>query len=197
MDKYKVKLCGKEYIVDVAEFEDEQAMGLAGKPYLNTNEGMLFAYDQPVSTYFTMKDTEFDLTIVLLDNLLRVVGVYQAEALDTEPYYVEDVNAVLEIPARDDIKLDSFLQIQEVVSEDGDMVVLDQKGDVQMALKGNERILSRKHTQGLIKLVLGIKNAVKAGANEDDVYAMIGRYIFSVFDTQDHTKPEYVQQPNV
>ena len=192
MDKYKIKIGGSEYVVDVAEFEDEQRIGLSGRSYISGGEGMLFAYDSPTTTTFTMENTEFDLTIVLMDNLMRVVGVYQAEAMDKEPFLVEDVNAVLEIPPTDKVKIDSFMQILEVVQEDGDMVVLDENGDVQMALKGNERILSRPHTQSLVSQVLYI-NAHKDDPNIDDAYEQLGKWIFSVFNKQDIQKPEYVK----
>ena len=61
---------------------------------------------------------------------------------------------------------------------------------VQMALKGGERIVSRRET-----LVL-IKKALKADeSKEDKDYKALGKYIFKVFKGQDTRKPEYVNAP--
>lgn len=194
MDKYKVKLCGKEYTVDVAEYDEERQLGLSGRQYLNNGEGMLFLYEGITSTMFTTKDTNFDLSIVLLDDMFRIIGYYQAKANDPQPFEIDGVRAVLEIPQRDDIEVGSFMQVEEFVAGDGDMLVLKDDGGVQMALKGDERILSREHTAGLISLVIRGKQMIDNGNDPIPIWKQIGQYIFAVFNKQNNTAPEYVSK---
>lgn len=196
MDKYRVRLDNKEFIVDLAQTEEERAQGLKGKDGLEKGYGMLFIFDGVVDTYFTMEDVGFDISIVLLDSMFQVVGYYKAKANDPEPYPCEGVHAVLEVSDSVSIKVGTFLQIKEKVYGEGTMVVLDEKGNVQMSLVGGERIFSRKATKKLIDLVLKANSLKDSDPAKYDAYVDIGLFMFNEFDAQDDRDPEYVQAPN-
>ena len=57
----KIKINDKEYIVEVAETEDQKEIGLQNMHYLPEDEGMLFIYDEPEDIGFWMEDTYIPL----------------------------------------------------------------------------------------------------------------------------------------
>lgn len=195
MNKYKIRIDNNDYIVDVAVTDEEHKQGLKGRDSLPSKTGMLFLFDGTVDTEFTMAEVGFDIVIVLLDEMFQIVGYYNAEANDPEPYPCVNVHAVLELPANTNIKLDSFVQIKEKLYDTGTMVVMNEEGEVQMSLKGGERIFSRKATKHLIDLVKKANKLKDSDPKKNDIYVDIGLFMFSEFDAQDNRDPEYVSAP--
>jgi uncharacterized membrane protein (UPF0127 family) len=57
----------------VADTPEQRRRGLSGYNFLDDNEGMLFAYDQPGNYGFWMKDMDFPIDIIWLDGDNEVV----------------------------------------------------------------------------------------------------------------------------
>ena len=195
----------KEFEVFVADTEEERATGLSQVQSMNDDEGMLFIMpDGITSTSFTMSDMSFPLDIIFVDNDLTVFQVVTADAGDEDPIeadspngiaYVLEVNVnsginpgdTLELDYEDDEENDEEIEESD---EDVKMYVLDPEGNPIMDLFGGERIVSRKETLVLIK-----KAKVANREKTDSKYKSLGKYLFKVFDAQDHRDAEYVNKP--
>jgi uncharacterized protein len=97
-----VKIAGQNIKVDLAITLEEQEMGLGGRSELKENEGMLFIFDQPGKHYFWMKNMNFSIDIIWLDENLHIV--YLKKDIKSESYpetFGPDVNTkyVLEVRA--------------------------------------------------------------------------------------------------
>lgn len=184
-----IKINNKEYKVKEAKTESEREKGLQGVKELPENEGMLFYFDSPKENIsFWMKDTLIPLDIIFINEDQEVTSVEQGEPNDESPIYGNDVAYVLEVNQGSGIKEGDEL---EFLDDDGPvMKILAPDGSVQYELWGGERIVSRKETKTLIKKV---KKADEL--KTDSAYKSVGKYIFKVFDKQNHRQAEYVQIP--
>lgn len=54
-------------LVDVADTQEEQRVGLQGRTFLEDDHGMLFLFDTPAILSFWMKDTYVPLDIIFFD----------------------------------------------------------------------------------------------------------------------------------
>ncbi len=63
----KVKIGGKEILVEIAETPEEKAKGLSGKTLLAENEGLLFSFAQETLPAFWMKDMKIALDLIWID----------------------------------------------------------------------------------------------------------------------------------
>ncbi|MFA6076548.1 MAG: DUF192 domain-containing protein [Candidatus Paceibacterota bacterium] len=70
-----VKINGQDVKVDLALTTDAQAQGLSGRSGLKTNEGMFFIFSEFGSHPFWMKDMNFSIDIIWLDEDLRIVYI--------------------------------------------------------------------------------------------------------------------------
>lgn len=92
----------KVFKVEVADNDVTLEKGLSGRPELGGYEGMLFVFQKPDKYGFWMKDMNFSLDIIWLDNDLRVVHIEKSVSPKTYPkvFYPEsDSMYVLEISA--------------------------------------------------------------------------------------------------
>ena len=62
-----VELAGNKLNVDVADNKAEQTQGLSGRFFLTDQEGMLFLFSQKDIRSFWMKDMQFPIDIVWID----------------------------------------------------------------------------------------------------------------------------------
>lgn len=86
----------------VAATSASQKQGLSGTAALKASEGMLFVYDEPAAHEMWMKDMQYPLDILWLDDEKRVVHIVQRLGPETYPNsYGSPVPAkyVLEVPA--------------------------------------------------------------------------------------------------
>lgn len=89
--------------IEIAETEYETATGLMYRSGMEENEAMFFVFDYVGMHSFYMKNTEFDLDIIFIDDQLRVASFKDnARALDESGIssqapiqYVLEVNAGL------------------------------------------------------------------------------------------------------
>lgn len=184
-----IKLGGQEYDIFIAKSEEQKQKGLQHFKSLPKDEGMLFVINEsnPVETFFHMHNVPFPLDMIFMDDEFKVLDVKRGNPEDDK---IEGIASyVLEVNADSGIKPGDEADLEDD-DEDYVMKVLAPDSSVQMALKGGERIVSRKET-----LIL-IKKALKANASKEDKdYKALGKYIFKVLKGQDSRKPEYVSAP--
>lgn len=71
--------------VEIADTETERARGLSGRAALEENRGMLFVFDEPGQYGFWMKDMNFPIDIVWIDENWRVAGITGNVSPDSYP----------------------------------------------------------------------------------------------------------------
>lgn len=210
----EIEVGDNDYICRVAYDDWEKANGLMGVNNLGDNEGMIFVYDQPQEEIsFWMKDTPIDLDIVFICPCFKVISVHRGIAESTDLITENNVQFVLEVAANSGIKegdevefdgleeylekrldrCDSIIENKEDIEEEKDKIktllkVLDPDGEVQLTLKGNERIFSRANTKVLIRQA---KKADKL--KTDSAYKRLGKSIFKYMRIQDENGEEYVE----
>ena len=186
------------YKVQVAVTEEEQRKGLQGVKDMPVDEGMLFVYDREKPLLFWMKDTLIPLTVAFINEDMEIIAVYDAYPGDETPMqetakYVLEVNAGEDIDEGDDVE---FNLDDDKYDFTGDMKVLDSNGNVQMSIKGGERIVSRKQTRILVRKAKMCQRWKNRSKKKYDLYCkQLGRYIFNVFDGQDNRPVETVETP--
>ena len=188
----KVKIGKKEYNVEVAKTEGEKLKGLQGRDSLNSDEGMLFIYDEPQDVAFWMKDTHIPLDIIFIDEDQEVISVEQGTPMSEDLIEETDVQYVLELNQGSGVKEGQTVDFEEDEDESKPvMKVLLPSGESQMDLEGGERIVSRRETKILIK-----KAKIAYESKNDEDYKKLGRYMFRILKGQDSRDPEYVDLPN-
>lgn len=188
MDKLKVKINNKTYIVEVAITDEEREKGLQNVKNLPENEGMLFVFNDTEEVSIWMKDTLIPLDILFINEELEVIAIYTGVPNSEELMTESDVSFVLELNANSGIKVGDELEFSPNTKVKSDkMMVLNENGVPQMELEGGERIFSRPNTKILIKF------AKKASAtNRDSDYKALGKRVFKFLQTQDDNDPEFV-----
>ena len=188
MRKGKVEVNGKEYIVDIAETQDERCTGLQNIEALDQDKGMLFVYNYPDTIGMWMADTKIPLDIIFINEDEEVISVFEGKPNDRTIAEEDNVKYVLEVNQGSGIKEGDEVDIEDD-SETSKMLVIGPDGGVQMELEGGERIVSRRETKILVK------KAKKAYNSElDSDYKSLGKYMFKVLNKQDKREPEYVEQ---
>lgn len=97
-----IKINGSQIIVEVAETAEAWQQGLSGRESLEEGRGMLFIFENPDIYSFWMKDMNFPIDIVWIDEHLVVVGLEKDVLPETYPETFlpnQPIKYVLEIPA--------------------------------------------------------------------------------------------------
>lgn len=190
-----VEINDRKYRVKVAETEEEQEKGLQDIDNLDDDEGMLFAFEEPISCYFHMKGTKINLDIILINKDDRVFNIYNGKADDDTPLVCEDVKYVLELNPNNNIKIGDIVEIEDYDNEEEDddeeeekLYVIGENGRIQAEVESESRIFSRIHTKNLIKL----SKRAKRTKNRED-YIKLGKKISHYIDIQDTQKQEYTK----
>jgi uncharacterized protein len=71
--------------VEVADSEDERRQGLKGREELAPGTGMVFLFEQPVTSRFVMEDTLIPLSIAFADEDGRIVTIRDMDPCREEP----------------------------------------------------------------------------------------------------------------
>ena len=189
-NKERIKVGDKTFNVIIASNEKDRKKGLQDCSSLKDDEGMLFVYDDEQMRHFWMKDTTIPLDIIGIDDDMEVDSIHHAKPLD-ETLINFKAQYVLEINPDSGIQIGDELEFEDDEKPDiehNKMLVLDENGDVQMELKGGERIFSRKNTRVMIKL------AARAWKTKDDSdFKKLGKKVFHFLDVQDSNDPQYVE----
>ncbi|MEK9183386.1 MAG: DUF192 domain-containing protein [Patescibacteria group bacterium] len=99
-----VKIAGQEIKVELAKTPKAQAQGLSGRKLLAADQGMLFLFSISQKRSFWMKDMNFPIDIIWIDNgeVVDIASNLPPPAVVNNPpvYYPRaPVNAVLEVNA--------------------------------------------------------------------------------------------------
>ena len=184
----KIKINYKEYIVEVAETEDQKEIGLQDVHYLPEDEGMLFVYDEPEDIGFWMEDTYIPLDIIFIDEDFEVISIAKGQPESKDIHEEKDVKYVLELNIDSGVSVGDELEFLEDDKSTSKMLVLDENGETQLELDGGERIFSRPHTKTLLKMAARAQKSQK----ESDFKAL-GRKVFQYLKDQDDRGNEYVE----
>ena len=187
-----VRIGKKSFRVIVAETEQEKETGLSGVEEMDSDEGMLFVYDEPQHLDFWMKDCDLTLSIIFLDEKKTVIS-NQKGLPNTEDFVSEDnAKYVLEVNYTEDIKPGDkavFNLGEELELDPEKLYILGEDGTPQGSIGSGSRIFSRKSTQVMIR------KAKKADESKSDVdYKDLGRYVFGELDRQENREPEYITE---
>jgi len=71
--------------VELADTAEKKSYGLSGRNSLPENRGMLFVYDKPEFYSFWMKDMQFSIDIIWINESYRVVDITKSVPLDSFP----------------------------------------------------------------------------------------------------------------
>ena len=97
-----MNLGGQDVSVEISNTNDLRAIGLSGRKSLGEREGMLFIFEESDAFGFWMKDMNFSIDIVWINDLMQVVGMEENVSPDTFPkifYPPVPIRYVLELPS--------------------------------------------------------------------------------------------------
>ena len=134
-----------------------------------------------------MKDTFTPLDVIFINDELEVVNVYQGIPNSEEIMTEDNISFVLEVNANSGIKVGDDLEFSP--EKKVKMHILDENGQTQGILYGNERVFSRANTKTLIKFA---KKADLTKADKD--YIALGKRLFKFLHTHDENSPEFVEK---
>lgn len=90
------------FTVELAQTDAEKTQGLSGRLNLEQNQGMLFVYEATTTPSFWMKEMNFPLDIIWLDQNKKIVDITPDLSPDTFPQTFSPKSPVkyaLEVPA--------------------------------------------------------------------------------------------------
>lgn len=93
--------------VSIADSEEERGQGLSGVKALAQNEGKLFVFDTPGMYGFWMKDMNFPIDIVWIDETMTIVGISENISPQSYPavfYPPQQSKYVLEINSGESVR---------------------------------------------------------------------------------------------
>ena len=188
MKQCKIEIGDKEYSVRIAVTDQEQSDGLKNIDKLFDNEGMLFVFDKEDQVSMWMEDTTIPLDVIFIDEDYNVVKVQQGVPKSKELITSDNTKYVLEVNAGSGIKIGDELDYDEEDEEEVPMLVIGNKGKIQVELTGNERIFSRPNSKTIAKMA---KKAYKS--KEDKDYRALGKKIFKYIDIHNNQKEDFVE----
>lgn len=80
-----IKLAGKTLQVELALTPKEHTQGLSGREELLEDKGMLFVFDTPGKQAFWMKDMNFSIDIIWIDEDFSVVHIQKSVSPESYP----------------------------------------------------------------------------------------------------------------
>ena len=188
MKQCKIEIGDKEYNVRIAVTDKEQSDGLKNIDKLFDNEGMLFVFDKEDQVSMWMEDTTMPLDVIFIDEDYNVVKVQQGVPKSKELITSDNTKYVLEVNAGSGIKIGDELDYDEEDEEEVPMLVIGNKGKIQVELTGGERIFSRPNSKTIAKMA---KKAYKT--KEDKDYRALGKKIFKYIDVHNNQKEDFVE----
>ena len=188
MKQCEIEIGDKQYNVRIAITDEEQSDGLKNIEKLFDNAGMLFVFDKEDQVSMWMEDTVIPLDVIFIDEDYNVVKVQQGVPKSKELITSDNTKYVLEVNAGSGIKIGDELDYDEEDEEEVPMLVIGNKGKIQVELTGGERIFSRPNSKTIAKMA---KKAYKS--KEDKDYRALGKKIFKYIDTHNNQKEDFVE----
>ncbi len=96
-----IKINNASIEVEVVDTPKAREKGLSGREKLQDNTGMLFIFDTPGDYGFWMKDMNFAIDMVWIDENYQIVDINKEVSPDTFPqvfYPDKEIRYVLELP---------------------------------------------------------------------------------------------------
>ena len=97
-----IKIGENSFKVEIADTDEERALGLSGRTNLSEGSGVLFVLETTGRYGFWMKDMNFSIDIIWIDENFRITGIEKNVLPETYPevfYPNEAIKYVLELPA--------------------------------------------------------------------------------------------------
>lgn len=97
-----INIAGQNIKIDIARTNAEKEQGLSGRVSLAEDSGMLFVFDKSGKYSFWMKDMNFPIDMIWLDQDLKVVYIQENATPESYPESFgpnENANYVLEVVA--------------------------------------------------------------------------------------------------
>lgn len=195
----KLRIGEKIFQVKKATTETARKKGLKRVKSMPKGAGLLLVLDEPRIVPITMEDCLFPLDLIFIkDN--EVVNMKTAPVGSDDISSDVEVDSILEVNEGDTAGItvgsevvnvgtktdEGIVETEQTLGEG--MHVLDEDGNVQVSIKGDERVFSRQHTHQLITL------ALQADASQDDIdYKKVGRAMVRMIDKQDTQDPQYAK----
>ena len=197
MRKFNLEINDTKLKCFVANKAEDRKVGYSGEDNVpDETECMLFVFPEPGDHKMWMKNTHCNLDIIFLDKDCEILEIVEGkEDDDTLLGSSDNVAFVLEFMqgGADALGLkvgdivdtipDEYLEPSD--DEVYSMFVLDEEGNVQMKIKGGERIFSRAITKKLVNLALS--------AETDTQFKKLGKMILKEILAQDERGPDHVK----
>ncbi|MEK7208672.1 MAG: DUF192 domain-containing protein [Patescibacteria group bacterium] len=74
-EKNYLMIVGQKLAVEIADTDAARARGLSGRAALGANQGLLFIFDAPAEYSFWMKEMNFPIDIIWIDEHWRVADI--------------------------------------------------------------------------------------------------------------------------
>jgi len=99
MKLYPLNIKDEQFNIAIADTPETQAQGLSGLSKLGKRKGMLFVFQEPIRVHMVMRDMNFDLDFIFLDEDWKII---QIDSLVKEDKFGVTANKpcsmVLEVP---------------------------------------------------------------------------------------------------
>ncbi len=82
---HSVTVAGETITVEIADTPAERRLGLSGRPILPADHGLLFIFDEPGYHSFWMKDMNFPIDILWLNDNFEIVDAWRNAAPASYP----------------------------------------------------------------------------------------------------------------
>ncbi len=196
MKKINLKLKDQEFRCSVAVAEEDRKKGYSGVEDIpEDDECMLIVFPVIRDNRIWMKDTKFPLDIIFLSEDLEVLYIETGDPDDEDLLGSgDDIAYALELQegmAKEvGIEVGDILdtipkEVRTAGDQEGRAFVLDEDGEVQMTIKGGERIFSRKSTRKIVNLALN--------AETDSELRRLARMTLKEIVAQDSRGQDYVK----
>lgn len=193
----KLRINETTFDIKKASTDAARKRGLSGIKSMPKKSGLLLDFDNPKKATITMTDMKFPIDLIFIsDGAVSQLAVMEIDSEDfTSDMPVDSVLEVNKGASADIVVGDSVTKVGSK-NDDGTistheklgkgMHVLDEDGSVQMSLDGDERVISRTHTQQLYDL------CVKADQSDTETdYKKVGRAMVRIINKQDTQKDQY------
>lgn len=89
-----ISLCKTQVSYGLADSDNERKRGLSGRSGISEGEGLLFVFKEPTIPSFWMKDMNFPIDIVWIDENKKIVDITEDFSIDSYPQTKSPVSKI-------------------------------------------------------------------------------------------------------